>query len=74
MFDLKFWISVIAVCIAMQLYKYIYMRLFNNGTLSIDRSNPVKDVYQIKVNDLDSIAKKRYIILKVDNDADLSQK
>lgn len=44
------------------------------GTLRIDRSNPSKDIYRIDINDLDKLAKKSRIVLKVDNNADLSQK
>lgn len=42
------------------------------GTLKIDHSNPEKDVYRFDVDDLDSLAKKKRIVLKVDNNADLS--
>ncbi len=44
------------------------------GTLRIDHSNPEKDVYRFDIDDLDSLAKKKRIILLVDNNADLSQK
>ena len=42
------------------------------GTLKIDRSNPEKDVYRFDVDNLDSLSKKKRIVLKVDNNADLS--
>lgn len=44
------------------------------GTLRIDHSDPAKDVYRIEIDDLDGLSKKKHIILKVDNNADLSQK
>lgn len=44
-----------------------------SGTLRIDHSNPEKDIYRLEVNDLESISKMKQIILKVDNDAHLSQ-
>lgn len=44
------------------------------GTLRIDHSNPEKDIYRFDIDDLDSLAKKKRIILLVDNNADLSQK
>lgn len=44
------------------------------GTLRIDHSDPVKDVYRIEIDDLDGLIKKKHVILKVDNNADLSQK
>ena len=43
------------------------------GTLEIDKSNPRTDVYRIYLNDLDILSKKKYIRLKVDANADLSQ-
>ena len=43
------------------------------GTLKIDRSNPQTDVYRICLNDLETLHKKKYIRLKIDANADLSQ-
>lgn len=43
------------------------------GTLRIDRTNPEKDLYRFDIDDLDSLSKKKRIILKVDNNADFSQ-
>ena len=43
------------------------------GTLKIDKINPKTDVYRIYLNDLDILSKKKYIRLKVDANADLSQ-
>lgn len=43
------------------------------GTLKIDKSNPKTDVYRIYINDLDILSKKKYIRLKIDANADLSQ-
>lgn len=45
-----------------------------HGTLRIDHSNPEKDVYRFEINDLDSLDKKKRIVLKIDHHADLSQK
>lgn len=44
-----------------------------SGTLKIDRHDPEKDVYRLEIDDLDSIPKKKHIVLKVDAKADLSQ-
>lgn len=45
------------------------------GTLRIDHTDPEKDLYRIDIDgNFDNIAKEKRIILKVDNDADLSQK
>lgn len=43
------------------------------GTLLIDHSNPEKDIYRFKINNLDKLSKKKEIRLLVDNNADLSQ-
>lgn len=43
------------------------------GTLKIDHSNPEKDVYRLEIDDLEGLTKKRKIVLKVDNRANLSQ-
>jgi uncharacterized membrane-anchored protein YhcB (DUF1043 family) len=44
------------------------------GTLKIDHSNPNKDVYRFEIDNLDALSTKKRITLKVDNEADLSQK
>ena len=51
-----------------------FIRYRTVGTLRIDHSNPVKDVYRIEIDDLDGLIKKKHVVLKVDNNADLSQK
>lgn len=51
-----------------------FIRYRKAGTLRIDHSNPEKDVYRIEIDDLDGLIKKKNIILKVDNNANLSQK
>lgn len=43
-----------------------------HGTLLIDQSNPEKDKYRFEINDLSSLAKKKHIVLRIDNKADLS--
>lgn len=42
------------------------------GVLKIDRSNPEKDVYRFEIDDLDSLHKKKRIVLKIDNDVAIS--
>lgn len=44
-----------------------------SGTLRIDHSNPEKDIYRIEVDNLDNLSKKKYVVLEVDNHADLSR-
>ena len=52
----------------------IYLFRPTAGTLKIDHSNPDKDVYLIEINDLDDLDNKKRITLKMDHNADLSQK
>ena len=42
------------------------------GVLKIDCSNPEKDVYRFEIDDLDSLHKKKRIVLKIDNVAAIS--
>ena len=50
----------------------IYFSHITSGTLKIDHSNPDKDVYRFEIDKIDNLHKKKRIILKVDNKADLS--
>lgn len=52
----------------------IIKRFTCSGTLLIDRFNLDKELYRFVIDDLDSLGTKRYITMKVDKDADLSQK
>lgn len=44
------------------------------GVLRIDHSNPEKDVYRLEIDKLENLSSKKKIVLKIDNNADLSQK
>ena len=44
-----------------------------SGTLRIDHSNPLKDIYRLEIDDLDKLTRKTRVVLKVDHNADLSQ-
>lgn len=70
---MEFWIGVLCSTVACVLYRLIANRLFPNGVLRIDHSNPNKDTYRFEIPNLDILAKKKYIVLKIDNHADLSQ-
>lgn len=51
----------------------IYYRCVTiSGVLRIDHSDPDKDIYQINLNSLDDLAKKKRVVLKVDNNAKLN--
>lgn len=52
----------------------LWMRIYTAGTLRIDHSNPGKDTYRFEIDDLNTLGKSKRIVLKVDNNADLSQK
>lgn len=52
----------------------IYIRHKVVGTLKIDHSNPEKDTYRFELNDFDSLNDQKMVFLKIDNNADLSQK
>lgn len=52
----------------------IYISMASFGTFRIDGSNPEKDICRLELKDYDGIHKKKFLFLKVDNKADLSQK
>ena len=68
-----FW-SALGVIVGSIVTNIIWFIRSASGCLRIDHSNPEKDVYRFEVNDIDSLSKKRQIILKIDNHANLSQK
>lgn len=43
------------------------------GTLKIDQISSDKDVYRFEIDNLDKLSKRKYILMKVDPNADLSQ-
>ena len=45
----------------------------SSGVLRIDHCNPEKDIYRFEIDDLDSLNKKKRIIIRIDHNADLSQ-
>lgn len=54
---------------------FIFIRRTSSGTLKIDHSDPEKDKYLFVIDgELDQLSKKKRVVLKVDNNADLSQK
>lgn len=50
----------------------IYRQRKSCGTLKID-SKGEKEIYRFDIDDFDGLSKKKYVRLKVDNNADLSQ-
>ena len=43
------------------------------GTLRIDRISSDKDVYRFEIDNLDKLSNRKYILMKVDPNADFSQ-
>lgn len=53
----------------------IYQRVRTSfGSLEIDQSNSEKDVYRLVIDDLDNLSNKKYVRLRINRNADLSQK
>ena len=72
---MEYLFAVVGVLVGSIISNIIFsIRYRKAGTLRIDRSNPEKDVYRIEIDDLDGLSKKKHVILKVDNNANLSQK
>lgn len=44
------------------------------GVLRIDRTDQNKEIYRFDVGDLETLSKRKRLILRIDNHADLSQK
>lgn len=63
------WIAIIAFFGAMA--ASFMCNAASGGTLNIDRSNPEKDLYLFDVGDLEKLPKKKYIVLKVNPNANL---
>lgn len=69
---MNIWLTIAAIVSLSIGLSYLYLRLRKDGTLRIDQSNPEKDLYRFDINDLESLSKKKYIVIRVDNQADLS--
>lgn len=69
---------IITFCIGffgMMIIDIIRHALKRDGTLKIDHSNPKKDVYRLELDcEVEDLPKKKYVVLKVVNGADLSLK
>lgn len=62
---------LLGICVTVLLYSIRKP----SGTLKIDRSDPERDKYLFVINEeLDTLPKKKKIILNIDPNADLSQK
>lgn len=71
---MEYGIYLALVVVTTIIVKIILDRRSTMGTLKIDYSDPERDRYLFDLGDnLDKLSKKKRIILKVDNRADLSQ-
>lgn len=72
---MEYLFAIVGVLVGSIISNIIFsIRYHKAGTLRIDHSNPEKDVYRIEIDDLDGLSKKKHVVLKVDNNANLSQK
>lgn len=65
-FIIGVFIGSVITCI-IQHFKRVY------GVLKIDTSDSIKDKYHIYFDDFDTLSKKKFLLLKIDHNADLSQ-
>lgn len=71
---LLFFVFIVGMVVGGIIYPLLIFRFGTSGTLKIDHSNPKKDVYLFEMDDeLEDLSKSKRIILKVDNNAHLSQ-
>lgn len=68
------YIFIIGVIIGAIISKLIARRRVKVGVLRIDRSDPEKDLYKIELEDLEKLKYVKEVVLKIDNNSDLSQK
>ena len=74
---MEYFVFILGLIIGGIIVRILDIRQTSTGTLLIDHSNPEKDIYQININNLDDLSKKKRVVLKVDNYAtltDISQK
>ena len=70
---MEYLLFLMGMGIGIALTSLLYITSGTFGTLEIARSDPGKDIYKLEVEDLDELSKKKRIMLKIDNHADLSQ-
>lgn len=58
-------ISIIVGAVCASIVSFIFHHRTAVGTLTVDLSNPEKDFYDIHVDNLDILAKKKRLVLKV---------
>lgn len=71
---MEYLLFVAGVVLGLLIMAVVYKFQTIAGILKIDHSDPEKDVYRLDIADLDKLDKKRRVALKIDHNADLSQK
>ena len=71
---MSFWFYILGLLIEAVTFVVIERVRTTYGTLRIDHSDPEKDTYRLELGDLDELSKKKYVRLKIDNNADLTHK
>ncbi len=67
-----FALGVLAEAVVSVIIRCIF---WGSGTLKIDRTNPAKPVLRFIIDEgIETVGKKTRYLLRIDNDADLSQK
>ena len=69
---MEYFMLVLGLIIGSLVVLIYYRCVTISGVLQIDHSDPDKDIYQINLNSLDDLAKKKRVVLKVDNNAKLN--
>lgn len=52
----------------------LMMTLYFNGKLEIDKHSEDKDIYRLNLGKIEKLDNRQYLILKIDKNADLTQK
>lgn len=71
---MEYILIVIGIIIGSIISNIIFYVFSTSGTLRVDHTNPDKDIYRFEIDRLDKIGKKKRLIMKIDNHANLSQK
>lgn len=69
---MEYFIFVLGLIIGGVIVRIIHIRNTAVGVLLIDHSDPERDIYQINIENLDILSKKKQVVLKVNNTAKLT--
>lgn len=65
---------ILCVLVGIIIGRLLSLLTVTNGTLEIDTKSSDKDIYRLTVKDFDLMKKKKFVVFKVDKDADLTHK